>query len=267
MAFSPGMRVKTIAFTQIDWFPIFGENSEGWRDFLDKAPDNLSDLDVLGEFAGRNCYQSWNNPSGKDNAEYLANIVAQQHESVLEHASVTFYVDGVSRSLLAELCRHRHLSFSVVSQRYVDEAEGLLVVPPLLRGDKSGQAMLEEVHGALRTAYQAIVFVLTMKGVKRKQARETARAILPQAQETKIVVTGNLRAWRDVLKKRHHVAADAEIQEFAKAVLDRLREIAPNSVADISDTPGGKDAVSPSYLPDSANTWAKPGGNSGRYMA
>jgi thymidylate synthase (FAD) len=75
--------------------------------------------------------------------------------------------------------------------------------------------------------------------LKRKQAREAARCVLPNAAPVDMVVTGNLRAWRDVLGKRHHVAADAEIQEFAKRVLAKLRSIAPNSVQDIPDEPYG----------------------------
>lgn len=66
--------------------------------------------DTLGEMAGRLCYESWDrpNPATATNAGYLANIIKQQHFSVLEHASATIYLEGVSRTLTHELIRHRH---------------------------------------------------------------------------------------------------------------------------------------------------------------
>src|SRR3954469_20972457 len=110
---------------------------------------------ALAEAAGRACYQSWAkpNPATATNAGYLANILQQQHESVVEHASVSFYVTGVSRSLLAELSRHRHISLSVVSQRYVDESNADMVIPPVLDGDKVAGGLLNEVEVAASIAY------------------------------------------------------------------------------------------------------------------
>ena len=208
----------------------------------------VQEADELAEVAGRLCYQSWDRPNPKTatNEGYLANILRQGHESVLEHASVTFYVEGVSRALLAELTRHRHLSFSVVSQRYVDAAQLDRVWPPILREldietrDRIADLIAGQYDESLR-AYGEIVEILTERGYKRKEAREAARAVLPNAVESPMVVTGNLRAWRDVLKKRHHVAADKEIQRFAGEVLRHLREIAPNSVQDIPDKPYGSE--------------------------
>src|SRR5699024_7330040 len=97
---------------------------------------DTQDADDLAEFAGRACYQAFHrpNPATARNEDYLANILRQGHESVLEHASATFYLTGVSRALLTELSRHRHLSFSVRSQRFVDEGQRSIVIPPALRG-------------------------------------------------------------------------------------------------------------------------------------
>jgi len=208
----------------------------------------VQEADELAEVAGRLCYQSWGrpNPRTATNEGYLANILRQGHESVLEHASVTFYVEGVSRALLAELTRHRHLSFSVVSQRYVDAAQLDRVWPPIVdeldseTRDQIADLIAVQYDENLR-AYGEIVEILMAKGYKRKEAREAARAVLPNAVESPMVVTGNLRAWRDVLKKRHHVAADKEIQRFAGEVLRHLREIAPNSIQDIPDKPYGSE--------------------------
>src|SRR5262249_31490582 len=78
---------------------------------------------ALAEFAGRACYQSWNkpNPATATNQGYLRHILDVGHLSVLEHGVVTMYLTGVSRSLTHELIRHRHFSYSQLSQRYVPE--------------------------------------------------------------------------------------------------------------------------------------------------
>lgn len=71
------------------------------------------------EMAGRTCYQSWSNPSGRTNAEYIGNMLEHGHLSVIEHASATFYIRGVSRSLTHELVRHRHLSFCLTGDTLI----------------------------------------------------------------------------------------------------------------------------------------------------
>lgn len=204
----------------------------------------VNNTDALGEFAGRLCYKAFKRerPSTATNEGYLKNIIDQGHFSVLEHSSVSFLVRGVSRALLAELTRHRHLSFSVVSQRYVDYSETEPVIPPAFEDSVYGDDIVHGIYYQAVQAYEKLVeHLVTREGLKRKQAREAARAVLPNAAPVDMVVTGNLRAWRDVLGKRHHVAADKEIQVFAGLVLDHLRDIAPNSVADIPDEPYGSD--------------------------
>jgi thymidylate synthase (FAD) len=194
--------------------------------------------DALAEAAGRICYKSFDRPNPKTarNRDYLANIINQGHYSVMEHASVTFLVQDVSRALLAELTRHRHLSFSVVSQRYVNYADTAPVIPPAAEGTPAETAIKNAYAGTLRV-YEYLVEDLTARGFKRKEAREAARSALPNAAPVDMVVTGNLRAWRDVLGKRHHVAADAEIQEFAARVLRLLRVAAPGCVQDVPEEP------------------------------
>lgn len=196
---------------------------------------------ALAEFGGRLCYKSWSKPRPETatNAGYLAHIIAQGHESVLEHATATFFVTGVSRSLLTELTRHRHLSFSVVSQRYVDESNAAMVLPPAVTDHFGAKAGLSSVAASARSVYEAMVQVLTGEGMERKQAREAARAVLPNMTETQFVVTGNLRAWRDVLRRRWHVAADAEIRRFAGLTLAALRDLAPNVFQDFPAEPYG----------------------------
>jgi thymidylate synthase (FAD) len=200
--------------------------------------DDVRYSDALGEAAGRLCYKSFRrpNPATASNDGYMLNILRQGHYSVLEHSSASFLVRGVSRALLAELSRHRHLSFSVVSQRYVSYSDTEPVIPPAAEGTPAETAIVNAYADALKR-YEWLVEDLTARGLKRKQAREAARAVLPNAAPVDMVVTGNLRAWRDVLGKRWHVAADAEIQEFAGLVLGHLRSIAPNSFQDVPETP------------------------------
>lgn len=191
---------------------------------------------VLLEFAGRLCYESWDLPNEPTSTMpgYLKNIIKQGHESVLEHVSVTFYVEEVSRNLSHELIRHRHLSFSELSQRFVDMSEVNFVNPPALKTEQTpptwsmaGSVEIEE--------YEETVDALRAKGKTRKQAREAARYFLPSGLETKFVVTGNLRAWRDVLKKRDSEHADAEMQELAKEIKRHLLKEYPDVFSDLEE--------------------------------
>lgn len=224
--------------------------SRGRQGMTMETSKDDSDADTLAEFAGRACYQSFHkpNPATRENADYLANILRQQHFSVLEHASATFYVTGVSRALTHELIRHRHLSFSELSQRFVNVENAEFVTPPALRDTWDellvGEDRVSGVRGATeeliedgQEVYQALVKYLEGKGYKRKQAREAARAVMPNATETRIVVTGNMRAWRDMLTKRYSVHADAEIRELATELLRQLRQIAPATFQDFPEEP------------------------------
>jgi thymidylate synthase (FAD) len=199
--------------------------------------DSLVDgADELAEQAGRLCYLSWDRPNPKtaNNDDYLRNILVQGHYSVLEHASATFYIDGVTRNFTHELIRHRHLSFSEVSQRYVDVSEFPFVVHPGLAGEIDP----EWTPGFLtegRNWYRSLVTRLTERGMNRKEARQAARHVLPGGMETKIVVTGNHRAWRDVLVKRLAPGADAEFQAVARELLRHLILIAPNTYQDFAE--------------------------------
>ncbi len=242
------MKVIPIASTQLHTYAIESETPydlHNWADIGSETGEYPSHIDELAELAGRNCYLSWNrpNPETATNAGYMNNIIKQNHFSVMEHGSVTFYAKGVSRSLLAELTRHRHLSFSVVSQRYVDANDLTLVIPPIVwelpRNDAAWtDSDLRQFWESSLTIYNELVELFVSHGYKRKQAREAARAVLPNMTDSPMVVTGNIRAWRDVLSKRYHIAADKEIQLFATEVLGHLRVLCPNSVQDIGEING-----------------------------
>jgi thymidylate synthase (FAD) len=199
-----------------------------------------TDGERLAEFAGRLCYMSQHNPAKRETREYLDNIKKQGHGSVLEHACYSLLFEGVSRSLTHELVRHRAgFAYSQLSQRYVDESQASFVVPPALIGEEALEAAWrEEIDGAQR-AYVSFVERLMEryswvadKVHRRKMAREAARAVLPNATETKIVVTGNARAWRTMLELRASEGAELEIRRMAVAVLRVLTAEAPGFFSD-----------------------------------
>lgn len=230
------MRVLPIAWTTFDTSIISAHTPyepHGYDGGYLTSLDTPDEIDELTEFAGRLCYESWNrpNPATKTNQGYLHNIIEQRHFSVLEHGSVTFYIDGISRSLTHELVRHRHLSFSQLSQRFVDSANADLIFPPA--ATEEDREVLRDLFEHSQWAYDQIANRQLADGADRKTARQTARAALINATETKIVVTGNIRAWREVIEKRNAPGADAEIRELARQILIKLQQFAYNSVQDL----------------------------------
>ena len=199
-----------------------------------------TDGERLAEFAGRLCYMSQKNPASRSTRDYLENIKKQGHGSVLEHANYTLLLEGVSRSLTHELVRHRAgFAYSQLSQRYVDETDASFVVPPAILGDAVLEAAWKtQVEGALASYISLVEQLMERYGWiadkvhRRKMAREAARAVLPNATETKIVVTGNARAWRTMLELRSSEGAEQEIRRCAIAVLGVMREEAPGFFSD-----------------------------------
>ena len=206
----------------VDWI---GESTDGER---------------LAEFAGRLCYMSQHNPAKRQTREYLENIKKQGHGSVLEHANYSILLEGVSRSLTHELVRHRAgFAYSQLSQRYVDESEASFVIPPAIVGDEALRARGATQVESAQTAYVSLVEELMErygwvadKVHRRKMAREAARAVLPNATETKIVVTANARAWRTMLELRSSEGAELEIRRMAVAALRLLQQEAPGFFSD-----------------------------------
>jgi len=199
-----------------------------------------TDGERLAEFAGRLCYMSQNNPAKRPTREYLDNIKKQGHGSVLEHANYSLLLEGISRSLTHELVRHRAgFAYSQLSQRYVDESNASFVVPPAIAGDEGLEKRWRDEVEKAQTTYVALVEQLMERYGwvadrvhRRKMAREAARAVLPNATETKIVVTGNARAWRTMLELRSSEGAEMEIRRLAVMVLRLLQKEAPGFFSD-----------------------------------
>ena len=199
-----------------------------------------TDGERLAEFAGRVCYMSQHNPAKRATREYLDNIKKQGHGSVLEHANYTLLLEGVSRSLTHELVRHRAgFAYSQLSQRYVDESEASFVVPPAIIGDEALEEAWRRHTEEAQRSYVALVEKLMERYGwvadrvhRRKMSREAARAVLPNATETKIVVTANARAWRTMLELRSSEGAELEIRRAAVAILRLLQCEAPGFFSD-----------------------------------
>jgi thymidylate synthase (FAD) len=216
--------------------PSFTEPSHLPVNWLGESTDG----EHLAEFAGRLCYMSQRNPASRSTRDYLENIKKQGHGSVLEHANYSLLFEGVSRSLTHELVRHRAgFASSPLPQRYVHETEAHSVVPPAMIGDEALEAVWRTQIESAQSAYVALVEQLMeqyswveSRVHRRKMAREAARGVLPNSTETKIVVTGNARAWRTMLELRSSEGAEQEIRRLAIKTLRLLQSEAPGFFSD-----------------------------------
>lgn len=217
-------------------FPKFLEPNHLLCDW--KGPG--TDAERLAEYAGRVCYLSYKNPSGRTTETYLQNILEQGHGSVLEHANIGLLIQGISRSCSHEIVRHRAgFAYSQQSQRYVNEDECAFVVPPAVIGNEALEPGFRQVCAAAQEAYQQLSNALFEqyshiedKVHRRKTAREAARSVLPNATETSMVMTGNARAWRHFLEMRGALAAEREIRRLAFAIRPLLEAAMPSVFAD-----------------------------------
>ena len=153
-------------------------------------------------------------------------IIKSGHESCIEHASVTFEIDGISRVVTHELVRHRiGFSYSQRSQRYVNEAHPQYVIPDEIKDDTKAMEIYTNTMNLVWNAYSE----LQQLGYKN----EIARYVLPNSCKTKICFTANFRALRNFLKLRCSKRAQPEIRKMAYMMLDKLIEIAPSCFEDL----------------------------------
>jgi len=177
------------------------------------TPDALEHI----EWDARLCYDSHDKIKEGSAAKLVKACVNKGHHSITEHASASFYVSGVTRALLAQMTRHRHLSFCVRSQRYCKENPFTYTIPDNLTDDAK-VALVAQMHSA-QTAYNNIV---SMGGKP-----EDARGVLPNACHTEFVVTANFRAWAEFMPKRTDRAAQGEIQQLANLLQGILQAECP----------------------------------------
>lgn len=150
----------------------------------------------------------------------LSTIMKSGHFSTLEHVSYTFAIDGVSRALTHQLVRHRLASFNQQSQRYVKFKDGLATVKPVtVAENEEASALFDEAIEAAVSAYTKLLEA----GIPA----EDARYLLPNAAETKIVVTMNVRELLHFFELRCCNRAQWEIRELAQKMLELVRPTAP----------------------------------------
>lgn len=177
-------------------------------------------------------------------ADFIDMLVSVGHESVMEHVSFTFGVEGISRACSHQLVRHRIASYSQKSQRYVNENGFEYIVPPEIEKIPEAKAEFERAIENITESYEKIADLLTESHKKefekqgadersaaskaRKLANEDARFILPNACETKIVVTMNVRSLFNFFRHRCCNRAQWEIRAVANEMLKLCLDAAPN---------------------------------------
>lgn len=199
--------------------------------------------------AAKLCYSD----SGADNIlddltsekteKFLNMLMNLGHESPVEHVSFTFSIEGVSRSLLAQITRHRIASYSVKSQRYVKEGMFEYIMPPEIAHNEEAKELFIETMERDQAAYDKLTEILFQKhfdaflakGMDVKEAKakaekvaiEDARFVLPNACETKMVVTMNARSLMNFFRHRCCMRAQWEIRALADEMLRQVKNVAP----------------------------------------
>lgn len=200
--------------------------------------------------AAKMCYASADVDTIMDNLteegiqKFINMLVELGHESPFEHATFTFAIEGVSRALLAQITRHRMASFSVQSQRYVAEDNFDYLLPRAVMDDSQVSEIFHKSMQEAQNSYNEIVSILKEKyynlflkgGFSEKEAKnkaqkkaiENARYVLPNACDTKMVVTFNARSLMNFFKLRCCNRAQEEIRCLAYQMLFLVKEVAPN---------------------------------------
>ena len=188
-------------------------------------------------------------------SRFVADILESGHTSPIEHVSLTFAISGVSRALTHQLVRHRIASYSQQSQRYVDGKDFNYIVPPRIANNSAARKRFIACMDEIAAAYNDLSELLAEgiapakdKGVSAKakeKVRQDARFVLPQAAETRLVMTMNCRSLLNFFEERCCLRAQWEIRALANAMLD----LAKTAVPVIFDQAGPK-CVRLGYCPE-----------------
>lgn len=174
------------------------------------------------ELGARNCYKS-EDRIGEGTDEKLFNQIVKQHhhDSVVEHGSITIRI-VTDRAMLAQITRHRHFSFSVESQRYANYSkdkfgnEVLFIKPHDIEEDTQPYQIWRESMQLAEKAY--------FKLIEQKAKPETARSVLPNSTKTEIIMTGNVRSWRQFFSLRSARHAQKDVQHLTKLIYQSFVE-------------------------------------------
>lgn len=226
-------------------------------------PEDGTDAERLGAFSGKSCYDSFG-VAGRPNIENQRQVIAQQHGSVLEHSTISVFVEGFSRGCSLEFNRHRvGLAISQRSTRYTKEEDAAIVLDPYYAslyaeygpddipsdGNQLDRNCLiaSHIEAAQKALFQyrmevGQLMLLNPLGLDgfalRKWARGKARNILPHALETRATYTGNWRMWRHFLGLRSAAGAESEIRRLAVAIYRAIQPYAPTYFEDVIEIDG-----------------------------
>lgn len=165
----------------------------------------------------------------KDQQAFVEKLMKMGHMSPIEHASFTFGIEGISRACSHQLVRHRIASYSQQSQRYVNEVSGFdYIIPPLIMNDPELKEYFISFIAEAQKAYNHLVSKLNEKGVVGELANQDARFVLPNAAETKIIVTMNARELLHFFRQRCCNRAQWEIRQMAERMLTLVKKAAPS---------------------------------------
>jgi thymidylate synthase (FAD) len=229
------------AFDVDEFLSFLANGGESWD-----ATVGATDAESLVEVAGRICYMSFGGrQKTRPNSAYVSNLIRQGHESVLEHVSWTFLLEGVSRAFTHQFVRHRvGFAFSQLSQQYHEETDATFVEPAAIRAIPDLSRTWRETVERCRDAYNYIATTLQKSDLLPRsieQGREVlralraaARSVLPNATETKLVFTANARALRHFLAVRGGIVGDEEMRVVSHLILSRLKEEAPSLFRDFA---------------------------------
>lgn len=182
-----------------------------------------SDAEKVIETAGRTSYLSFNKQGKNTEKKFIQMLINRGHYSVLEHAYASFRISGVSRAFTHQLVRHRLCSFTQQSQRYVDDSNFKYVEPDPIKNNSKAHDLFIQFMGEVKRIYSE----LQRLGINN----EDARFVLPNATESQIVVTANLREWRHIMELRGSPNAQWEIRKVAIEIFKILKKHAPTVFA------------------------------------
>ncbi len=199
---SSGLKVKLISYSML----------------VEKKENDVKDPDRIVAESGAISHSKEFKDLGKEKVEHLINLLRDLgHESVFEHVSFTFSVEGISRVCSHQLVRHRMASFTQQSQRYVP-LDPEFIIPESIYNSEFKDYFMEIIESS-KNLYKKMV----QSGIKK----EDARFILPQAVETKIIVTMNGRELRHFINLRGGKEAQWEIRGLALEMLKEVHKVSP----------------------------------------
>lgn len=211
----------------------------------DLTADELSAMAARGDYMSESLvgksFEETMEGTEKGHQEFLNDKAYRGHFGVFEHKPPAFFVEGLSRVAMAQLTRHRHLSFDVQSQRYVNFEEKSPVIPPSFKENYMGGVRADAV---LKREWDRAIGMY-QRAISDGIPKEDARFFLPQATPVNLTMSGNNRALMHMLDLRDNAKAQWEAQKFAQMVSSELMEYAPKTFEAYEEKTNGNSLRAP----------------------